>query len=146
MVFSKIKSLHLESIFIFPTFCPDFIITSKKHLQRIETAGAVSWGAPKKKGTRGNCLIRLTQYPPPAISMSAKRWSFHKAKWSHYIALSNKFKRRCDCLIHLMWMRRTRTFVTSSAKRSKNFSKWSSKQLALRKKNYLRTSHCRGDL
>ena len=24
-------------------------------------------------------------------SMPVKRWNFHKAKWSHYIALTNKF-------------------------------------------------------
>ena len=25
------------------------------------------------------------------LSMPVKRWNFHKAKWSHYIALTNKF-------------------------------------------------------
>ena len=28
-----------------------------------------------------------------ASSMSVKRWNFRKAKWSHYIALTNKFEK-----------------------------------------------------
>ena len=36
-------------------------------------------------------LITPPRFTSPVPSMFIKRWSFHKAKWSHYIALTNKF-------------------------------------------------------
>ena len=51
--------------------------------------------------------------------MPVKRWNFRKAKWSHYIALTNKFAKTLLPLIHLMWTRLTRTSVTSSRKQPK---------------------------
>ena len=36
-------------------------------------------------------LIAPTRFAMAVPSMSVKRWNFHKAKWSHYIALTNKF-------------------------------------------------------
>ena len=52
-------------------------------------------------------------------SMPVKLWNLCKAKWSHYIALTNKFKKTLLPLIHLMWTRLTRTSVTSSRKQPK---------------------------
>ena len=54
--------------------------------------------------------------------MPVKRWNFRKAKWSHYIALTNKSQRLCCRLIHLMWMRLTRTSVTPLRKQPKRLS------------------------
>ena len=42
------KRSHLESISIFPTFRPDFIITSNKHLQQIETVCIIFEGGPRQ--------------------------------------------------------------------------------------------------
>ena len=71
MVISRKKRSSPQIDFIFPTFRPNFILISKKHLQQNETICAIfKGGAPKidrdpqKKGARSNCLIRLTQYPP----------------------------------------------------------------------------------
>ena len=44
--------------------------------------------------------------------MPVKQWNFRKAKWSHHIALTNKFAKTLLPLIHLIWMRLTRTSVT----------------------------------
>ena len=56
-------------------------------------------------------------------SMPIKRWNFRKANWSHYIALMNKFTKRLCCrLIHLMWMRLTRTSVTPLRNQPKRLS------------------------
>ena len=35
-----------------------------------------SSGAPKKRGARGNCLIRLPQYPPMTLWLSVKTRKF----------------------------------------------------------------------
>ena len=56
------------------------------------------------------------------LSMPVKRWNFRKAKWSHYIALTNKLQRLCCRLIHLIWMRLTRTSVTPLRKQPKRLS------------------------
>ena len=53
------------------------------------------------------------------LSMPVKRWNFRKAKWSQYIALTNKFAKT---LFHLMWMQLTRTSVTPSRKQLKRLS------------------------
>ena len=55
-------------------------------------------------------------------SIPVKRWNFRKAKWSHYIALTINLQRLCCRLIHLMWMRLTRTFVTPLRKKPKRLS------------------------
>ena len=68
MVFSKKKGVHLESIFTFPTFRPDLIITSKKHLQQIETVCAIFERAPQKKGGP-----RQLPHSPHPISTSGKQ-------------------------------------------------------------------------
>ena len=44
-------------------------------------------------------------------SMPVKLWNFRKAKWSHYIALTNKFAKTLLPSDSLMWMRLTRTSV-----------------------------------
>ena len=71
MVISKKKNVSLRIDLIFPTFRPNFIIISKKHIQQNKTiwfrGGLKIEGGPKKRGARGNCLIRLTQYSPPKI-------------------------------------------------------------------------------
>ena len=36
-------------------------------------------------------LITPPRFALPVPSMAVKRWNFRKAKWSHYIALTNKF-------------------------------------------------------
>ena len=36
-------------------------------------------------------LITLPRFAMAVPSMPVKRWNFRKAKWSHYIALTNKF-------------------------------------------------------
>ena len=36
-------------------------------------------------------LITLPRFAMAVPSMPVKRWNFHKPKWSHYIALINKF-------------------------------------------------------
>ena len=36
-------------------------------------------------------LITPPRFAMPVTSMPVKRWNFRKAKWSHYIALTNKF-------------------------------------------------------
>ena len=57
-------------------------------------------------------------------SMPVKRCNFRKAKWSHYIALTNTVnsQRLCCRLIQLMWMRLTRTSVTPLRKQPKRLS------------------------
>ena len=55
-------------------------------------------------------------------SMPVKQWNFRKAKWSHYIALMNKFAKILLPPVHLMWMRLTRTSVTSLRKQPKRLS------------------------
>ena len=64
-------------------------------------------------------LITPPRFVMAVPSMPVKRWNFRKAKWSHYIALTNKFARLCCRLIHLMWMRLTRTSVTTLRKQPK---------------------------
>ena len=54
--------------------------------------------------------------------MPVKRWNFRKAKWSHYIALRINSLRLSCRLIHLMWMRVTRTSVTPLRKQPKRLS------------------------
>ena len=36
-------------------------------------------------------LITSPRFAMAVPNMPVKRWNFHKAKWSHYIALTNKF-------------------------------------------------------
>ena len=67
-------------------------------------------------------LITPTRFAMAVPSMPVKRWNFRKAKLSHYIALTNKFQRLCCRLIHLMWMRLIRTFVTPLRKQPKRIS------------------------
>ena len=81
MVISKKKSLHLESILYLPLFCPDFIMISQKYLQQNETVCAIFEGAPKRREARGNCLIRLTQYPPLT---RAEGLFFYHLRMLHY--------------------------------------------------------------
>ena len=64
-------------------------------------------------------LITLPRFAMTVLSMPVKRWNFHKAKWSQYIALTNKFAKT---LFHLMWMQLTRTSVTPSRKQPKRLS------------------------
>ena len=52
---------------VFRTFRPDFMMISEKHLQQNETICAIF------EGGRGNCLIRLTQYPLLPLSMAEAR-------------------------------------------------------------------------
>ena len=47
-------------------------------------------------------LITPLRFSIAVPSMSVKQWNFRKAKWSHYIALSNNSQRLCCRLIH--WM------------------------------------------
>ena len=47
-------------------------------------------------------LITPPRFAIAVPSMPVKRWNFRKAKWSHYIALTNKFTKICCRLIHLM--------------------------------------------
>ena len=48
-------------------------------------------------------LITPPRFAMAVPSMPVKRWNFRKVKWSHYIALTNKFALRlCRRLIHLM--------------------------------------------
>ena len=49
-------------------------------------------------------LITPPRFVMAVPSMPVKRWNFRKAKWSHYIDLTNKFARLCCGLIHLMSM------------------------------------------
>ena len=64
-------------------------------------------------------LITPPRFAMAVPSMPVKRWNFRKAKWSHYIALTNKFAKT---LIHLIWMRLTRTSVTPLRKQPKRLS------------------------
>ena len=64
-------------------------------------------------------LISLPRFAMAVPSMPVKRWNFRKAKWSHYIALTQRF---CCCLTHLMWMRLTRNSVTPLKKQPKRLS------------------------
>ena len=74
-MFSKKKGLHFDFISDFSIFLPKsgcslkkkkrsslriVLCTLNKHLQRIETVCAIFEGGPEA----GDCLIRLTQYPP----------------------------------------------------------------------------------
>ena len=68
-------------------------------------------------------LITPPRFAMAMPSMPVQRWNFRKAKWSHYIALTNKFaKTNSQDLIHLMWMRLTRTSVTPLRKQPKRLS------------------------
>ena len=65
-------------------------------------------------------LITPPRFAMAVPSMPVKRWNFRKAKWSHYIALTKINSQRLCCrLIHLMWMRLTRTSVTPLKKQPK---------------------------
>ena len=65
-------------------------------------------------------LITPPRFAMAVPSMPVKRWNFRKAKWSHYIALTKINSQRLCCrLIHLMWMRLTRTSVTPLRKQPK---------------------------
>ena len=67
-------------------------------------------------------LITPPRFAMAVPSMPVKRWNFRKAKWSHYIVLTNKFAKTLLPLIHLMWMRLTRTSVTPLRKQPKRLS------------------------
>ena len=67
-------------------------------------------------------LITPPRFAMAVSSMTVKRWNFRKAKWSHYIALTNKFAKTLLPLIYLMWMRLTRTSVTPLKKQPKRLS------------------------
>ena len=67
-------------------------------------------------------LITPPRFAMAVPSMPVKRWNFRIVKWSHYIALANKFKRLCCRLIHLIWMRLTRTSETPLRKQPKRLS------------------------
>ena len=67
-------------------------------------------------------LITPPRFAMAVPNMPVKRWNFRKAKWSHYIALKNKFARTLLPPIHLMWMRLTRTSVTPLRKQPKRLS------------------------
>ena len=66
-------------------------------------------------------LITPPRFALPVPSMPVKRWNFRKAKWSHYIALTNKFA-KAHHPIHRTWIRSTRTFARSSAHQPKDLS------------------------
>ena len=66
----KKKKVSPRTDLVFPTFRPDFVITSKKHLQRIETVCAIF------EGGRGNYLIRLTRYPPLILGLNCNYQRF----------------------------------------------------------------------
>ena len=55
-------------------------------------------------------------------SMPVKQWNFRKAKWSHYITLTNNFAKSLLPPIHLMWMQLTRISVTPLRKQPKRLS------------------------
>ena len=64
MVISKKKKGSSPRIDLaFPTFRPNFMRITKHHLRLTETISAIF------EGGRGNCLIRLTQYPPLLVRL-----------------------------------------------------------------------------
>ena len=67
-------------------------------------------------------LITPPWFTRPVPSKPAKRWNFCKAKWSHYITLTNKLARNLPPLIHLIWIRHTSVSVKPSAPRRKSIS------------------------
>ena len=67
-------------------------------------------------------LITPPRFALSVPSIRIEQWNFRKTKWSHYIALTNKSHRLCCRLIHLMWMRLTRTSVTPLRKQPKRLS------------------------
>ena len=67
-------------------------------------------------------LITPPRFAMAVPSMPVKRWNFRKAKWSHYIALTNKFAKTLLLPDSLMWMRLTRTSVTPLRKQPKRLS------------------------
>ena len=66
-------------------------------------------------------LITPPRFAMAVLSMPVKRWNFRKAKWSHCIALTNKFSKTL-LPPKLMWMRLTRTSVTPLRKQRKRLS------------------------
>ena len=89
----KKKSLPRIDL-VFPTFRPDFIIISKKHLLPNESVCAIFEGGPQKKGGRGNCLICLTQYPP--LSMTFFRLFYPLIAILNLTTLKNVMECLCD--------------------------------------------------
>ena len=67
-------------------------------------------------------LITSPRFALPVPSMPVKRWNFHIVKWSHYIALINKFAKTLLPLIHRTWIKSTMTSAKSSAQQSKDLS------------------------
>ena len=67
-------------------------------------------------------LITPPRFALAIPSISVKQWNFRKAKWCHYITLTNKFAKTLLLPDHLMWMRLTKTSVTSSRKQPKRLS------------------------
>ena len=71
-------------------------------------------------------LITPPRFAMAVPSMPVKRWNLCKAKWSHYIALTNKFAKTLlppDSPAYIyMWMRLTRTSVTPLRKQQKRLS------------------------
>ena len=65
-------------------------------------------------------LITPPRFARPVPSKPLKQWNFRKAKWSHYIALTNKLARTLPPLDHLIWMRHIIISVTPSALRRKS--------------------------
>ena len=67
-------------------------------------------------------LITPPRFAMAVPSMPIKRWNFRKAKWSHYIAMTNKFAKTLLPPDSLMWMRLTRTSVIPLRKQPKRLS------------------------
>ena len=67
-------------------------------------------------------LITPPRFATAVPSMPVKRWNFRKAKWSHYIALTNKFEKILLPPDSLDVMRLTRTSVTPLRKQPKRLS------------------------
>ena len=67
-------------------------------------------------------LITPPRFAMAVPGMPVKRWNFQKAKWSHYIALTNKFAKTLWPPDSLDVMRLTRTSVTPLRKQPKRLS------------------------
>ena len=67
-------------------------------------------------------LITSPRFAMAVPSMPVKQWNFRKAKWSHYIDLTNKFAKTLLLPDTLDWMQLTRTSVTPLRKQQKRLS------------------------
>ena len=113
MVISKKKAFTRIDL-VRPTFRPEFIRISKKHLQQNETTCAIFEGG-KKRGARGKCLICLTQFPL-LVSTAACEYGANDQTAGNVItsclvlyqpngprALSDVGKSLAICLMEIVW-------------------------------------------